>query len=239
MHCGAWKEPCPHCSCSQKIMPCCLMLHGPAHLQVGLELLQHAVTWGLPSLASRLLEELMAAPLSLPFRSIAGSGAGEPLPARLGQQGSGSGTPLLEHPQQLLQHARDPPNQCASCWPAGMDAVEGEKGAALLTAAAAPPHPSDPPAAAIVPLSSVGAGCTELASSGMLPPSLLFCALVSRHPGTLERVLEWGAVHGHTWDQQAADASFGCTLQQVCGRWRRGAWHALVHASQPEPACAV
>jgi hypothetical protein len=48
-----------------------LFLWLPQQLQAGLELLQHAVCWGMVALAGRLLTELMAEPLSLPFDALA------------------------------------------------------------------------------------------------------------------------------------------------------------------------
>jgi hypothetical protein len=40
-------------------------------LQVGVELLQHAVSRGMPAIADRLLANLMAAPFSIPFATLA------------------------------------------------------------------------------------------------------------------------------------------------------------------------
>jgi len=192
------------------------MLHMMA--EVGMELLQHAVSWGMAALAQQLLTGLMADPLSVPFHAVAcgqlphahpfAKGGAKEQQQGVQEQQTEFGDAAISEPAQHVQ----PPVTCSEIVTIS-DAQLSEdpaQGRDRVCVAGTPFHFSS--------------------------RSLITCALLSYNKQCLARVLEWGRMYGgpcgYAWLWSAVDAS-GYSPLQIMQRLPAG--HAVLEQLLSDP----
>ncbi|KAF5832223.1 hypothetical protein DUNSADRAFT_11980 [Dunaliella salina] len=191
--------------------------------EVGLELLQHAVSWGMAALAQQLLTGLMAVPLCVPFQALA---CGK-LPHTHPFTKEGTQQRQQQHQQQQVQEQRKELGNATVC-----ELDQHVQQPSSETAAASDVQLSDD--------SVQGQDRDCLAAAGLASPcssrTLITCALLSYDKQCLARVLEWGrmygGLHGFAWPWSAVDAS-GYSPLQIMQRLPAG--HAVLEQLLADP----
>eukprot|EP00983_Pelagomonas_calceolata_P024139 759181-Pelagomonas_calceolata.AAC.1 len=171
-----------------------------------MELLQHAVSWGMAALAEQLLTGLMAAPLCMPFDAVACGQLPHVYP--LAKE-------VVEQQQQQQQQQRVQEQQKELGDEANLVPAQHVQPPVLFSgnAAALDIQPSDDSAQGQDGVCPVGppSCCTSR--------SLITCALLSYDQQCLARVLEWGrkygGPHGFAWPWSVVDASGYSPLQII------------------------
>ncbi|KAF5832219.1 hypothetical protein DUNSADRAFT_11976 [Dunaliella salina] len=158
--------------------------------EVGLELLQHAVSWGMAALAHQLLTGLMAEPLCVPFEDLA---CGTLPHAHSCEK---DGTQQQQHMVQQAQAALAKQGQPLMAFTevvADGDTLSGES------------------------VQGLDGAHSATHSSSLSSRTLITCALLSYNKQCLAHVLEWGRMYGgpcsYAWPWSAVDASGYSPLQ--------------------------